>query len=606
MPFSAIVGQEKFKKALLIVAANPTVNGVLIRGPKGVAKSTAVRALANLLSEIEVVADCPFSCDPHDRSKMCSSCKARVDSGEVLPTLKRKKRIVELPVSATLDRVVGSLDIKKVLKEGDRALEPGILAEANRGILYIDEVNLLPDEIVNAILDSASSKVNVVEREGISVTHPSDFILIGTMNPEEGELRPQLLDRFAISVDAEYPKDSHELVEIVKKVEQFEMDPDKFIREYDGPEIRLRETIERAAKLLPHVEIDDGLMNFLASTILSLSVSTRAMISAVKVAKTLAALDGRTKVNQDDIKEALDLALRHRVSDPSQIFNATTPQTGDSNRQENNNDQESGKSQPGPQDNTLQGRNSKSYNVEPMEVDLPKYNKPGMGYGRIGLFETIFGRLEGKGKQLDLYSSLVNMCIHGNRRLDVEDLALKSAWTKGSLPILILLDASKSMDFSKRIGVAKGIVKGLLKRAYQVRSKVGLIVFSDRHAKYVVPFTRNFAKINSQIDNIAPKGKTPLSSALALATSIINRERGSRNFLIPIVFLISDGKANVPLRGNLRAELSELALKIGKISSLIVIDTGHPYQPSFNQLISSVSKGIFIHVNNFNTNLDLK
>ncbi|WP_054836014.1 ATP-binding protein [Metallosphaera hakonensis] len=229
-PFSAIVGQEKLKKALLLVAVDPTITGVLIKGPKGVAKSTAVRALASLLPEIEVVADCPFSCDPHRKDKMCSRCRSRVETKEILPLTKRKKRIVELPVSATLDRVVGTLDIKRVLKEGDRGLEPGLLAQANRGILYIDEVNLLPDDVVNAILDSAASKVNIVEREGISVMHPADFILIGTMNPEEGELRPQLLDRFAISVEAESPSTPEELIEITKRVEEFERDPDGFLK----------------------------------------------------------------------------------------------------------------------------------------------------------------------------------------------------------------------------------------------------------------------------------------------------------------------------------------------------------------------------------------
>jgi len=197
-PFTAIVGQEKMKKALLLNAVNPRIGGVLIRGQKGTGKSTAVRALADLLPEIKVVKDCPFNCNPDDPREMCDSCYDRYVRGEQLPWIKRKVRIVNLPLNATIDRVAGTLNIEKALKEGLKALDPGLLAEANRGILYVDEVNLLDDYVADVLLDAAASGVNIVERENVSVVHPSRFILIGTMNPEEGELRPQLVGRFEL------------------------------------------------------------------------------------------------------------------------------------------------------------------------------------------------------------------------------------------------------------------------------------------------------------------------------------------------------------------------------------------------------------------------
>ena len=220
-PFTAIVGQDKMKLALLLNAIDWRVGGVLIHGAKGTAKSTAARALAELLPEIEVAADCPFSCHPRELRQMCRSCRERAQQGEIL-VARRKMRVVDLPINATEDRVVGTLDIEKALREGVRALDPGMLAEANRGVLYIDEVNLLDDHIADLLLDAAAMGVNVVEREGISVYHPSRFILVGTMNPEEGELRPQLIDRFGLSVRVERITEVALRKEIVALREEFD------------------------------------------------------------------------------------------------------------------------------------------------------------------------------------------------------------------------------------------------------------------------------------------------------------------------------------------------------------------------------------------------
>src|SRR5512141_184518 len=251
-PFTAIVNQEKMKRALVLNAINPLIGGVLIRGERGTAKSTAVRALAALLPEIEVVADCRFSCNPNN-GHLCDECAERVQAGLVLPIGRRKVRLVDLPVSATEDRVVGTLDIETAIKKGEKKFEPGVLAAANRGILYVDEVNLLDDHVVDLLLDSAAMGVNVVEREGISFQHPAQFVLVGTMNPEEGELRPQLLDRFGLAVEIRGIPDAEARVEIIERRLAYEQDPESFGVEWATAEAKLSHEIEQARHALPSI-----------------------------------------------------------------------------------------------------------------------------------------------------------------------------------------------------------------------------------------------------------------------------------------------------------------------------------------------------------------
>ncbi|MDI6632512.1 MAG: ATP-binding protein [Thermoanaerobacteraceae bacterium] len=313
-PFTALVGQEEMKKALILNAVNPKLSGVLIRGEKGTAKSTAVRALAELLPEIEVVADCPFSCDPDDVTAMCERCRERLATPEALPRRRRRMRVVDLPVSATEDRVVGTLDIEHAIKKGEKRFEPGVLAEANRGILYVDEVNLLDDHVVDVLLDAAAMGVNTVEREGVSFTHPAQFILVGTMNPEEGELRPQLLDRFGLCVNITGVTDPALRVEIVKRRAAFEEDPAGFAAGWEEEQQRLREKIVAARRTLPQVDISDEMLLLIARTAIEMGVDGhRADLVMLKAAKTNAALGGRTEVTEADIKETADFALLHRM-----------------------------------------------------------------------------------------------------------------------------------------------------------------------------------------------------------------------------------------------------------------------------------------------------
>ncbi len=313
-PFTAIVGQERMKRALVLNAISPQIGGVLIRGERGTAKSTAARALAALLPDICVVGDCPFSCDPTETDQLCDNCRDRLAAGEALPQVDRQTSFINLPVSATEDRVVGTLDIERAIKLGERHFEPGVLASANRGLLYVDEINLLDDHVVDLLLDSAAMGVNVVEREGISFSHPSRFILVGTMNPEEGELRPQLLDRFALCVDIEGIADRTQRVEILERRVRYEQDPEAFCQEWCGVEATLTEAIGKARNMLPRVTYDRSNLYTIAELTGEMQVDGhRADIVILKTALAQAAFEGRTEIVDTDILLAAELALPHRL-----------------------------------------------------------------------------------------------------------------------------------------------------------------------------------------------------------------------------------------------------------------------------------------------------
>ncbi len=313
-PFSAIVGQDLMKKALILNVIDPSIGGVLIRGEKGTAKSTAVRALAATLPEIKVVKGCKFFCDPDDKLNLCEICKSQIEKNEPIDVEYRKMKVINLPVGSTEDRVVGTLDIEKVLKEGIKSFEPGILAEANRGILYIDEVNLLSDHIVDIILDAAAMGKNYIEREGISFSHPSRFILIGTMNPEEGDLRPQLLDRFGLCVEIKGIKNVENRVEVIKRRKEFEKNPDKFIRKWSKLDNQLKKKIITAQKNLKKVKINDLMLKIIAQISIDLNVDGhRADIIMEKTAKAISAFYGEKEVSEQHIREATKLVLPHRM-----------------------------------------------------------------------------------------------------------------------------------------------------------------------------------------------------------------------------------------------------------------------------------------------------
>ncbi len=313
-PFTAIVGQDRMRRALILNAIDPRIGGVLIRGERGTAKSTAARALAALLPKVRVVQNCRFGCDPDQPTSWCTECRERAASGEPLPVDEKPIPFVNLPVSATEDRVVGTLDIEKAIQKGERAFEAGVLAAANRGLLYIDEVNLLDDHVVDVLLDSAAMGMNIVEREGISFSHPARFILVGTMNPEEGDLRPQLLDRFALSVEITGIRDARDRVQIIENNLAFESDPEAFRAQWQPHEDKLSRLIAKARTMVDEITYTRRDLLSIAALTASLNVDGhRADLVILKAARAHAAFENRKAITDRDIALAAELALPHRI-----------------------------------------------------------------------------------------------------------------------------------------------------------------------------------------------------------------------------------------------------------------------------------------------------
>ena len=313
-PFAAILGQEEMKLALLLNAIDPLIGGVLIMGHRGTGKSTAIRGLSNLLPQIKVVADCSFHCDPKDQQSFCAQCESRRQSGEVLPSRNQQVQVIELPLGATEDRVCGSINLGRALKEGATVLEPGLLARANRGFLYIDEVNLLDDHLVDLLLDVAASGVNRVEREGVSIEHPSKFVLVGSGNPEEGELRPQLLDRFGLHVEITTEADMERRVGIVELRDAYDRAPVEFNIRFADEQKQLANKIVRARRNIPKTKIDRSLLTKAARLCVELGVEGhRGELTLVRASRALAAFEGRSKVIEDDLRRVAAMALRHRL-----------------------------------------------------------------------------------------------------------------------------------------------------------------------------------------------------------------------------------------------------------------------------------------------------
>lgn len=313
-PFTRIVGQENMKRALMLNVVDPGIGGVLIKGEKGTAKSTTVRSMNAVLPYREVVKGCPFRCEYGKEARYCPYCKEKLDKGEKLEPEKVRMRVIDLPLSATEDRVSGTLDLEHVLKTGEKRFEPGVLAAANGNILYVDEVNLLDDHLVDLLLDSAAMGVNYVEREGVSFSHPARFVLIGTMNPEEGDLRPQLLDRFGLSLDIKGERDVAKRAEVVKRRVAFDSDPESYVAECQKELDAECDRLTKAKLLLPKVVAGDDVIDMIVSVTIHFGVDGhRADITLMKAAKANAALEGRTNVNKDDIRAVAELVLAHRL-----------------------------------------------------------------------------------------------------------------------------------------------------------------------------------------------------------------------------------------------------------------------------------------------------
>ncbi|MFB3765943.1 MAG: putative cobaltochelatase [Methanotrichaceae archaeon] len=612
LPFTSIVGQDDMKFALILNAINPRIGGVLIRGDKGTAKSTAVRALADLLENIQVVSDCPFNCDPGNPEDMCDLCYEKSQSNQI-KSVEKKTPVIDLPLGATEDRVVGSLNVERAIKEGIKALEPGILAAANRGILYIDEVNLLDDHVADVLLDSAAMGVNIVEREGVSVAHPSKFILVGTMNPEEGEIRPQLLDRFGLQVSVVGIKDVDQRMQIVKMAEAFDADPDAFTQNCQESQAEMKEKISRARKLLRQVSMSDDLLRFIASTCIDLGVKThRAEIVITRTAKTIASFDGRKEVSQEDVKKAMELALAHRMRsrpfEPPTLNKEKLEKSMSKHQQEQQHQhqdpeqqkkQEQQPQEPDENQDTSQTRAAGSQEqvfeigtpIDVRAVNMPRKRdrivrrRPhGRRMNTIALRNRgryLRQRMPQEGKDVAIDATIRAAAPYQKVRfgpnaikVKSEDIREKERVGKTSAVVLFVVDASSSMGAMQRMESAKGAVLSLLMDSYQKRDKIGMVAFRSKEAELILPPCSSVDLALSRLRELPTGGKSPLSAGLSRGLQLLQGEIRKDQEAKLMMVLISDGRANVGMGGKIRDELMEISENIKLLGiHTIVIDT---------------------------------
>lgn len=595
-PFTAIVGQDDLRLGLLLNAVSPAVGGVLVRGEKGTAKSTAVRALAALMPEVSVVPGCRFSCDPAAPDPACPDGPHETGSG-----VSRAARTVELPVGASEDRLVGALDIERALAEGVKAFEPGLLADAHRGILYVDEVNLLHDHLVDLLLDAAAMGASYVEREGVSVRHAARFLLVGTMNPEEGELRPQLLDRFGLTVEVAASRETDLRVEVVRRRLAYDDDPAGFAARWADEEGALRARIVAARALLPHVRLGDGALRQIAATCAAFEVDgMRADIVMARTATALAAWAGRGDVLAEDVRQAALLALPHRRRrNPFDAPGLDEDKLDDTLEQNSGEDDDPDPDGPGgggrppegdgpdtpPQpeggaDDTparsvpeqggekesepAQGQSSTGGEQQPARAGEPFRTKmlsvPGLGEGAAGRrsrARTEHGRTTGARRprgaltKLHLAATVQAAAPHqrargrSGRGLVVRRDDLRQATREGREGNLVLfvVDASGSMAARQRMTAVKGAVLSLLMDAYQRRDKVGLITFRGKDAEVVLPPTSSVDAAAARLEMLPTGGRTPVAAGLLKAHDVLRVERLRDPSRRPLLVVVTDGRA---------------------------------------------------------------
>ncbi|MFD5132805.1 putative cobaltochelatase [Streptomyces olindensis] len=586
-PFTAVVGQDDLRLALLLNAVSPAVGGVLVRGEKGTAKSTAVRALSALLPEVPVVPGCRFSCDPASPDPGCPDGPHETGGG-----VERPARMVELPVGASEDRLVGALDIERALSEGVKAFEPGLLADAHRGILYVDEVNLLHDHLVDLLLDAAAMGASYVEREGVSVRHAARFLLVGTMNPEEGELRPQLLDRFGLTVEVAASREPDQRVEVVRRRLAYDDDPAAFAARWAEDEAEVRARIVAARELLPSVRLGDGALRQIAATCAAFEVDgMRADIVMARTATALAAWAGRTDVLAEDVRQAALLALPHRrrrnpfdapgldedkLDETLEEFGGSEdddpdpdpgpdgpgggggqpdpgegPEGGDTGARPEAG--EGGQPQPSGGGEQSAVRASEPFRAKVLSV-------PGIGEGVAGRrsrARTEHGRTTGARRpqgaltKLHLAATVQAAAPHQRARgrsgpgLVVRRDDLRQATREGREGNLVLfvVDASGSMAARQRMSAVKGAVLSLLLDAYQRRDKVGLVTFRGTGADVALPPTSSVDAAAARLESLPTGGRTPLAAGLLRAHDVLRVERLRDPARRPLVVVVTDGRA---------------------------------------------------------------
>ncbi len=619
-PFTALVGQEKAKRALLANAVSPDIGGVLLRGEKGTAKSTAVRGLAALLPPVRTVAGCQWHCDPLAPERLlCSACAEKKRFG-ALPSVSFIPRLVDVPLSVSEDRLVGSLDMEAAFKEGKRSFLPGLLAEAHRGILYVDEINLLPDHVTDSILEACSEGLNRVQREGISAEHPSRFILVGTMNPEEGELRPQLLDRFGLAVSIAAPHDVEERLKILRLREDFDADPHLFRLQYTEQEQALGNRIREAQRLVSQVRISRTLMKRIAELAAEAHCAGhRGELALEKTARAFAALSGRQDVREEDVWEAAELALAHRrrMATPPQEYEEqeSSPSCQDAEKEKNKDERET------------PDRHSQSHDISQSDhsPQSPPEEKPS-GTAGPGNTEQLFAvgtpfaikpirlkkdRIRRKGSGRRSRTATLQKVGRATGSLPLSDHEIKHAdiawdatlratashyrippdgWTPpvinrddirtrrrekkmGNL-IVFAVDASGSMGAARRMEEAKGAVLSLLMDAYQKRDKVAFLAFRGQQSEILLHPTGSVEQAFKKLEELPTGGRTPLASGLEKSYQIIDNQLRKNPDTRPILLVISDGKANAapggvkPMAAALEA--ARCIARDGRIHSLVI------------------------------------
>lgn len=623
-PFTAIVGQAALKTGLILNGVNSKIGGVLIRGEKGTAKSTAVRAFARLLPEIAVVDGCAYHCDPNGEH-LCPDCTARKLPGLALPAHYIQPPLVELPVGATEDRVIGTLNLERAIRDGARAFEPGLLAAANRGILYVDEINLLSDHLVDVLLDAAAMGVNYVEREGISISHPAQFILVGTMNPEEGDLRPQLLDRFALCVDITGLPDPLERAEVVRRRIAFERQPRAFMAAYTDAEAQERGRIRFARRHALSVVCSDAMLDTMTRICATLGVDgLRGDIVMYKTAVALAAYAGRTEVTHEDVEVAAGLALVHRqrrqpFDRPEQAQERMAQALGQA-RDERGPAADGERPSVGDASGDHGGKATQVFAPSPLpSATLPPASGPSMhlvsgaGRRRSSLTETPHGRYTGSAPltpgtygALALAPTLRAAAPHQQERraqagsdgplllLQPADLQRKVRKAPAENLILFAVDASGSMAARRRMEAAKGAVVSLLLDAYQKRDRVGLLAFGGEAATLVLPPTTSVELAERELRSLPTGGRTPLAHALHLAGEVFRRAGRSGREFAPWLVLVTDGRLNVALRtanpfGDMMEQASALAA--AHVRALVIDTESGPVRAGVNRRLARVLGG---------------
>ncbi|WP_409186039.1 putative cobaltochelatase [Amycolatopsis sp. VS8301801F10] len=585
-PFTAVVGMPDLRLALVLSSISPAVGGVLVRGEKGTAKSTMVRALAGLLPGVDVVDGCRFSCDPASPDPACPDGPHAAGA----PAHRRPARLVELPVGAAEDRVVGSLNLEKALSEGVTDYQPGLLAAAHRGLLYVDEVNLLHDHLVDTLLDAAAMGRATVEREGVSVSHAARFVLIGTMNPEEGELRPQLLDRFGLTVEVASSRDPEQRVEVVRRRLAYEADPDGFAEGYAAADAALAAEIEAAQRLLPSVKLPDEALRQIAEVCASFEVDgMRADIVTARTAVAHAAWAGRDEVTTEDIRVAARLALPHRRRrnpfDAPGISEEQLEQALEDSQPppEGPDDDGPGEGGPGPDDGGPVPDGGPAEGAPPAdrgETPAPSGNgsSPQKTVGAGDTFRARVFRVKGTGEgergrrsraitdtgrtigvqppsvrdgRPHLVATIRAAAPHQRARgrsgtgLEVRSADLRFALREGREGNLVLfcVDASGSMGARARMREVKTAVLSLLLDAYQRRDKVGLVTFRGAEAELALPPTISVEAAADRLEGLPTGGRTPLAEGLLEAARVLRVEAIRDPRRRPLLVLVTDGRA---------------------------------------------------------------